>query len=334
MLANGHLEELTDAASAVIHLEPAGRGRRRFTFSRVRQPAFATEPFLYTLRSGGGFAEDLPAYDREVEAGLRRKVVILDESGTVAGEVRSALATSFEVEVHTDLDGSLIALLGGRYGALLLAVDPYDPERAFNLTYTLRKAGNGAPILFISGSRGLRSMTRSRGLRMGGDDFLIAELPAAEIVERIRLTVQRGHHRRNGSVRPERYLQPVDGNGEPRPLSHGELRETLLSLTDETPSPFFALAVIEPSGPIDGDTLWDAVRKLVRLRDGDLVAILPDGRLALVIAQVDSDLARKVISRVRHAHPALAAAEMTTLLTSPLQREDVRRWTSAIASGE
>jgi KaiC/GvpD/RAD55 family RecA-like ATPase/DNA-binding response OmpR family regulator len=325
---NGDLEPIAESAAAVIQLEQAGRGRRKFVFRRVRQKAFSTEPFLYTLRSGGGFAEDLPAYDREVETELRRRVVILDESDTVPAEVITALSTSFELDLHTNLEQSLIELLGARYGVLLLAVDPYDPERAFNLTYTLRKSGNGAPILFISRSRGLRSVTRSRGLRMGGDDYILAELPPAEIVERIRITAERGHHRRNGSVRPDRHLQPIDDTGEPRPMEVRELRDALTALTEEAPSPFFAVAVLEPAEPVARDALWEAVRTQVRLTDGDLLSLLPGGRLALVLAQVDADLARKIIGRVRRAHPALSGADPEPLLTSPLQGDEVRRWAS------
>jgi KaiC/GvpD/RAD55 family RecA-like ATPase/DNA-binding NarL/FixJ family response regulator len=330
LLGNGDLEPVRERASAVIQLEPAGRGRRRFTFVTVRQRSFSTDPFLYTLRSGGGFAEDLPAYEREVDESLRKRIVVLDESQTVPGEVLTALSGSFDVDVHTDLDQSLIELLEAKYGVLVLGVDPYDEERAFNLTYTLRKSGNGAPILFIAPSRGLRSMTRSRGLRIGGDDFLLSEFPPAEIVERIRITAARGHHRRNGSVRADRHLQPTDEAGEIRPMTPGELQQTLDSLQDESPSPFFAAVVLRPSGEVDDRGLWDAVRPQLRLRDGDMVALLPDGSLAMILAQVDVELARKVVARVRRAHPALAGAETPVLLTSPLQEAEVERWARSI----
>lgn len=324
------LGTVSKAASAVLELQPTGRGRRRFVFREVRQRSFSTDPFMYTLRSGGGFSEDLPAYDREVQEELRRRIVVLDEVGVVGEDVHQALSSSFEIESFQDLDSSLTELLAARYGVLIIGVDPYDAERAFNLTYTLRKAGNGAPILFISPGRGLRSMTRSRGLRIGGDDFLLAELPPAEIVERIRVTAHRGHHRRNGSVRPDRQLQPRDEDGDPRPMEPDELRRSLRDLIGEAPTPFFALVVLYPEAGAGPDRLWATVRHQLRLEDGDLVSVLPDGRVALVINQVDGRLARRVLSRMRRAAPFLVGDREPTLYTSPLEETQVRRWMESL----
>nr|NIP78415.1 hypothetical protein [Gemmatimonadota bacterium]NIQ52848.1 hypothetical protein [Gemmatimonadota bacterium]NIU72978.1 hypothetical protein [Gammaproteobacteria bacterium]NIX43333.1 hypothetical protein [Gemmatimonadota bacterium]NIY11350.1 hypothetical protein [Gemmatimonadota bacterium] len=53
---------------------------------------------------------------------------------------------------------------------------------------------------------------------------------------------------------------------------------------------------------------------------------LPDGRLALVINQVDSRLAERVLSRIRRSTPALAEATTATLFTSPLQEEKMLEW--------
>jgi DNA-binding response OmpR family regulator len=256
--------------------------------------------------------------------------VILDEVDVVPPEVVTALRGKFEVEIFTDLNGSLGQLLEARYGVLVLGMDPYDPERTFNLTYTLRKAGNGAPILFISRSKGLRSMTRARALRIGGDDFMIAELPQHEIVERISVTAQRGHHRRNGSVRSDRLLQPRAEDGTLRPMTASELTNAVNELIREAPTPFFALAVLGLEGHAAGDEVWKTIGPQIRLSDGDLLSILPDGRLAMIFNQVDLALAQRVLARLRRAHPALATAPSATVLTSPLQSEELRTWVAEI----
>jgi DNA-binding NarL/FixJ family response regulator len=327
------LDTLMGGAATTIALEQAGRGRKRLAFRSVRQASFSTEPFLYTMRTGGGFAEDLPAYDRTVAADLRRRIVILDEVGVVPAEVVTALGGKFDVEVFDDLNGSLRQLLEARYGVLVLGMDPYDPERTFNLTYSLRKAGNGAPILFISRSKGLRSMTRARALRIGGDDFFIAELPPQEIVERISVTAHRGHHRRNGSVRADRLLQPRAADGKLRPMTASELTHAVADLVREAPTPFFALAVLHMGEDMPGDELWEAIGPQIRLSDGDLLSILPNGRLAVVINQVDLALAQRVLARLRRAHPALATAPAASVLTSPLQSEELRSWVAEVELG-
>jgi hypothetical protein len=76
--------------------------------------------------------------------------------------------------------------------------------------------------------------------------------------------------------------------------------------------------------------MWDAIGPQIRLHDGDLLSILPDGRLAMVINQVDLALAQRVLARLRRAHPALAAAPGATVLTSPLQGDELRSWITAL----
>lgn len=327
------LDVFQEAADAVIGLEQSGRGRRRLVFRNVRQASFSTDPFLYTLRSGGGFTEDLPAFDRQVDPSLRKRVVILDEVGALPAEVAEELAATFEVETFTDLNGSLSRLLEARHGTLILGTDPYDPDRMFNLAYSLRRAGNGAPILFVSPSKGLRSMTRARALRIGGDDFLIAELPPQQLVERITRASQRGHRRRQGRPGPERPLQPKHEDGTPRPMTTAELTSAIAKLSSETPTPFFALAVLEPEAGLPAEEMWQAVRGRIRLEDGDFVAILEDGRLAMVLNQVDLSLSRRVLARLRRAHPALATSVRTTVLTSPLQGDELRSWIAEVEFG-
>lgn len=326
---SGYLEPLTREASVVIRLDPSGRGRRKFSFRAVRQGAFSTEPFLYTLRTGGGFSEDLPAYEREVDREHRSRVAVLDQGGIIPEEVTEALSEFFEVQVYRNLDRSLRDLLDAHYGVLIQAVDPYDPERAFDLTYTLRRSGSGAPIVFVSPSKGLRSMTRSRGLRIGGDDFIIAELPAPEIIDRIRRVAEDGVHRDGREESGEPHArQPRSERGEYRPMDEWELRQALATLSDQTPAPFFVLAVLRTPSTTDGQELWNAAQLQLRLADGDLVAALDSGDLALVLKHVDGGLGQKILDRLR-THPTLEATQVSLLLSSPLEGDEIRLWSSA-----
>lgn len=309
--------------SGIFELEAVDRGVRRFRFRSVRQESFNTEEFSYTLRSGAGVAEDLPAMDRKVDEQYRRRVVVLDELNAMPPEVISALAESYEVDAYTRLEDSISDLFSGRYGVLVLAVDPYDEVRAFDLTFTLRKAGNGAPIIFIAPSRGLRSTTRARGLRIGGDDFVVSESPPSEIVERIRIAVYRGHHRRNGSIRGERYLQPLDASGRPRPMQPEEFRSTVTALTEERPSPFFGLLLFR-AVEVDPVALWPAIRSRVRIGDGDLVGLLEEGRIGVVVDRVDGDLTRMVAERIKALHPSLDFERDGLLLTNPAHTPEIR----------
>jgi KaiC/GvpD/RAD55 family RecA-like ATPase len=327
-------EALVASASAVLELERGDGDQRLLRLAALRQTAHSSEALPFILRSGGGICEVMARAPRTGRHEYAAKVVILREEGEVPADVLAGLGGTFEIEVFSNLDASLIELLKGHYGVLVLYVDPYDPDRAFDLTFMLRNAGNDAPILFISPSRGLRSATRSRGLRIGGDDFLLAELPSAEIVERITITARRGHHGTGDGGDHARYLQPTDEVGELRPMTPAEFGGALGGLLGEAPRPFFALAILRPGAAVPRDELWEAVRPQVRLTDGDLLTLLDDGAVGLVLTQVDADLARKVIARVRRAHPALEDGANIELHTHPLGADAILAWSRRMEAWE
>jgi hypothetical protein len=113
-------------------------------------------------------------------------------------------------------------------------------------------------------------------------------------------------------------------------MSASELTQAVSELILEAPTPFFALAVLELEGKVPGDDVWQTIGPQIRLSDGDLLSILPDGRLAMVLNQVDLALAQRVLGRLRRAHPALATAPGATVLTSPLQSDELRNWVAEV----
>jgi KaiC/GvpD/RAD55 family RecA-like ATPase len=318
-----HYGALLERAAGAFGLQVSDRGERRFVFHAAPPGTFRTEPFNYSLRIGAGFTEDLTMDVPDLPPADRRRVIILDELGALSPEITGALAELFDVELMTSAAGALGRLSAGRYGALVLVVDPFDESRAFDLAFALRKEGNAAPIVFASPSTGLRSTTRSRGLRVGADDFFVTDLPPAEAVERIQMAWLRGSHRRSGLSQIGQIIQPVNGNGHARPMTHAEFMQAMDMLLAEQPPLFFCyleFALVD-SMP---EVVWPALRTRVRLGDGDIIGQLPDRRFGCVLDRITLDQTWRVVERIKSAHPALQAMTDVVVIPSPSSADALR----------
>jgi PleD family two-component response regulator len=253
----------------------------------------------------------------------RKRVLVLDELGVIAPEVLSGLSDLYDVQELRSAAGALESLSAGRYGALVMTVDPFDDNRAFDLVFALRKEGNAAPIVFIAPSRDLRSTTRSRGLRVGGDDFFVADLPATEIVERIQLAWLRGSHRRTGLSQTGQIGQPLNGDGQPRPMTRPEFMQALRTLVEVQPPLFFCY--VEFRVPLGSqDVVWPALRTRVRIGEGDIVGTLGEDHFACVLDRITPEQTTRVLDRIRAAHTSLHSLFDLVVIPSPIRVDDVR----------
>lgn len=323
-------------AAGVFKLQVSERGERRFHFDVAPAGAYRTEPFSYSLRLGAGLSEEHAQDESELEPADRQRIVVLDEFGALPADVLSGLELQFEVVPLRSAAGALSTLSAGRYGALVITVDPYDEMRAFDLTYALRKDGNAAPIVFVAPSRGLRSSTRSRGLRVGGDDFFVADLPAAEIVERIHLAWTRGRHRRGGLGQIGQIVQPFTAAGLPRPMTESEFRQAMNTLLAEQPALFFCYLEFSLADT-STDLVWPALRARVRVGDGDIIGQLGHNRFGCVLDRITQDQTERVIDRIRAGHPALQHIADVVVIASPMQADAIRSrldGTSAVSTAQ
>ncbi|MFW5899167.1 MAG: ATPase domain-containing protein, partial [Jiangellaceae bacterium] len=216
-------DRVVSSAAGVFHIERSRGARREFSLSKLRQKAHHTDPFTFEIRPGAGIVDQLPSWEREVlPPAVRRRVLVLDEQGLVPASFLSTLGASFDVATFRSLESGFSEVAAGRYGALILGLDPFNPNLTLDLAYSLRKAGNGAPILFVAPPKGLRSSTRARALRAGGDDFILADASPVEVLERIDSASGRGHRRPGAPGLTPAPLQPTDEAGTPRPMTGEE----------------------------------------------------------------------------------------------------------------
>lgn len=321
------LEPLRQASAIVFEIVMNGTGEREFRLQQVTQAVFRADAFRFQIRPDAGISEHLGGGGADgQDTAVHRTVAVLDQEGLVTPEVLGALEESYRVSTFSRGQNAFRELVQGSFGVIIISLDPYDADHAFDLTFALRKAGNQAPIIFLSPSRGLRSTTRARGLRTGGDDFLVAELSTTEIMERLRLALIRGHRRRMGGLdADERIVQPMDQAGEPRPMSHAELLNAIQALLGQDPKPFFALYILD-AGVVLDEEFWPQLRESVRILDGDLVGHLDGGRMGVILLQLDRALADRLGTRFRGLHPELEQWNAVQLLVHPDSSDSLPKW--------
>jgi KaiC/GvpD/RAD55 family RecA-like ATPase len=308
-------DRVVTSAAGVFHIERTSGTRREFSIRKLRQKAHHTDPFSFVIRAGAGLAEETPGWDAEaLPMELRRRAVVLDEHDTIPGSFLSALGSGFAIERFRSLQSGFSEIAGGRYGILILAIDPYHPSTALDLAYSLRKSGNGAPILFVAPRQGLRASTRARALRAGGDDFVTTDMSPVEVLERIDSASGRGHRQRPGGLIQPPPTQPLTDDGQPRLMDGDELRLALGQIMGQPTPPLFALILLRPTS--GSDLAWAVLKEQVRLEDGDLVAGLEDGQLAVYLGHVDPGTASDLADRLAEAHQGTVE-----LLRFPADRE-------------
>jgi hypothetical protein len=103
-----------------------------------------------------------------------------------------------------------------------------------------------------------------------------------------------------------------------------ELRLALCQIMGQPTPPLFALILLRPTS--GSDLAWTVLKEQVRLEDGDLVAGLEDGQLAVYLGHVDPAMASELADRLAEAHRGTVE-----LLRFPADRERLEDRLSVIA---
>jgi KaiC/GvpD/RAD55 family RecA-like ATPase len=323
-------DRITANAGGILHFEALPGGTRRLVPRKLRQQGSGSEPLEFVIRPGAGIVQDVAmqvAAHMPEEA--RRRLIVLNIGTALPSDWVAALSEMYDIASYDSLISAFGELTGGRYGALLVGLDPMSPDPAIRLARELRNAGNGAPLLFVSPARGLRGSTRAQGLRAGGDDFLTDALSPAECVARIDAVRERGHRRvATGSVAAAPpMMQPADSSGAMRPLDWERFRTVLADHVTHAKHAFFAIVTLG-RGALPPAAVWLKLRQRLRVDDGDLVAFMEDGRFAVYLHDVHRAQVRELLGRLLDAEPGLADADTTEVLCFPADREQVVAWLS------
>ncbi|MDP9349026.1 MAG: hypothetical protein M3P24_07785 [Gemmatimonadota bacterium] len=318
---------IVNGAAGIFHLQVRDGPVRELSLRKLRQAAASTEPFLFVIHPGVGIVEHAAARPlAEVPPEMQRRVVVLNTTASIPEDLLAGLRQAYDVHSYDAVEQAFAELTLGRFGVLLLVIDPRDPESAFQLTRELRRVGNGAPILFLSSSNELRSSTRGRGLRAGGDDFLTDSMDLREFLQRVEVARSRGHRTNPVAVGAESLaIQPHGPDGEPLPIDDAELGRAVLHQVHHSSHPFFALVFLRPRAEWLDET-WRILCDHVRVREGDLVAKLSDGRIGMYLHDINRRHVRELLTRVIQAHPQLAGVDGVEVYSFPSNRAEIVQW--------
>jgi KaiC/GvpD/RAD55 family RecA-like ATPase/CheY-like chemotaxis protein len=326
-------DRVINSAAGIFHLAPVEAHVRELVIRKVRQPVKSTESLRFVLRPGIGIVEHVATRPEVVlPPEIRRRVLLLQgaEGAELPEEVAAALEHSYDLHRYRTVEQAFAELSGARFGALLIELDPRESERIFQLTRELRRAGNGAPILFVAPHQGLRGSTRARGLRAGGDDFLTDALSPEEFLERIQVACERGHRRSVADFELEPlFLQPRGEDGAVSLLDEATFRDVLARKLRGTANPFFALVVLRPTGISSGDA-WHICQQNLRIAEGDLGARLDDGPIALYLHDVRRRSVEPLLRRITAAHPEMGTVEAMDVFTYPSDRAEIESWAGVL----
>lgn len=118
-----------------------------------------------------------------------RLLVVDDEPAAVNFLRRGLSEEGFSVDVATDAARAKAAVEAQRYDLIVLDV-MLPGEDGFALCRQWRAAGVQTPILFLTARDDVAD--RVRGLRLGGDDYLVKPFAFAELVARVHALLRRG----------------------------------------------------------------------------------------------------------------------------------------------
>ena len=111
------------------------------------------------------------------------RVLVIEDDAETASYIAKGLGESgYAVDVATDGKDGLLLAIGEDYDVAV--VDRMLPGLdGLSLVETLRRAGKDTPVLFLSAMGAVQD--RVRGLRSGGDDYLVKPFAFSELLARV-----------------------------------------------------------------------------------------------------------------------------------------------------
>ncbi|GLS90458.1 DNA-binding response regulator [Psychromonas marina] len=117
------------------------------------------------------------------------RILVIEDNQTTREYLQKALQEQgYEVDLADNGQDGLFLALEGKYQLILL--DRMLPKLdGLTVLSTLRKAGKETPVLILSALDSVSE--RVKGLREGGDDYLIKPFALSELLVRIEILIQR-----------------------------------------------------------------------------------------------------------------------------------------------
>lgn len=328
-------DPLVSGTAGLFHFEMEAGDVRRVSIRKIRQKPVSTEPLRFIIRGGLGIVELHDTAGEGEPTG--RRVALINSGGHLGGELYQSLARSYDLEEFKTTEAAL-PVISNDFALAVVVIDPKASEDSLAFVRSVRRV-SGVPIVLMSESEGLRSVTRARAQRAGADEFLSIDGSAHDVLSRIEAARSRGPRNTADRLRRERLLvQPRDDKGRALALPEPEIARAVRHHLATAEHPFFALVCLRP--PAEAFNLaWKVLSTNLRLADGDLIALgEQSGELRLYLHDISRRHARELIDRVLAADPQLEGTSVD-IDHFPADAPRVERWleqarpTEAVAAG-
>src|ERR1700738_1233135 len=121
--------------------------------------------------------------------GVRRRILVVEDDPETAGQLVDSLTTSgYQVELADNGKDALHRRRSATYA--VMTIDRMLPDiDGIAVMQLLREAGIATPVLIVSALGEIDA--RVRGLRAGGDDYLVKPFAFAELLARVEALARR-----------------------------------------------------------------------------------------------------------------------------------------------
>jgi two-component system copper resistance phosphate regulon response regulator CusR len=127
------------------------------------------------------------------------RILVVEDEKKTAEYVRKGLVESgFGVDIESDGESALEAVLAGDYDLVIL--DVMLPQKdGWTVLREMRDAGKEVPVLFVTARESIED--RVTGLNLGADDYLVKPFAFSELLARVRSVLRRGPIRQPEVIR-------------------------------------------------------------------------------------------------------------------------------------
>ncbi len=324
-------DPLISATAGIIHFEMYRDDIRQMSIRKIRQAPMSSEPLRFLIRPGLGIVEINDAQTSTAPVASEKRVALINSGGFLGGDLYTSLEHTYEVVPFASTDEAMPAVTDN-FSLVLVAVDALTADSTLSFVREVRRV-SGVPVILVSHGAGLRSVTRTRALHAGADDFLAIEESAHGLLSRIEAVRLRGPSSTVQRLRPVRLLlQPRDERGHPVSLPEGEIARAVRHNIATSEHPFFALVRLR-AAPAVLDLTWSALGKSLRLDDGDLIAHGRPGELVLYLHDISRRHARELLSRIFSADPRFDSVDVV-VDHFPADAPRIESWLADLGAAE
>ena len=173
------------------------------------------------------------------------RILAVDDDPKIRTFVSKGLSESgMECETAPDGESALDVLRARRFDLVLLDV-MLPGLQGWDVLETLRREGQDVPVIWVTARDALEE--RVRGLRMGGDDYIVKPFAFEELVARIHAVLRRraeGHRVRVADLEIDPLAGTVKRAGKPLDLTRIEFG-LLRALADRAGEPVTRAALLQ-----------------------------------------------------------------------------------------